>query len=100
VKSRTSTEPFVPPGWDYNPASWGERLPLVGLALLGFLIAGYLALYQWGVFPSVWEPFFGDGSKSVLHSWISRMLPIPDAALGAIGYLLDAVTGVAGGRGR
>jgi hypothetical protein len=29
----------TPPGWSYNPSSWSERLPLVGLALVGFAIA-------------------------------------------------------------
>lgn len=93
-------ESDAPPGWSYNPSTWGQRLPIVGLALVGFLIAGYLALYQWGIFSGVWEPFFGDGSRVILNSSISRILPIPDAALGALGYLADAVTGVIGRRGR
>jgi uncharacterized membrane protein len=73
---------------------------LVGLALLGLGIATYLALYQLGVLSEVWEPFFGDGSRTVLHSVISRMLPIPDSALGAMAYLADAIAGVIGGRAR
>lgn len=89
-----------PPGWSYNPSAWKERLPLVGAALVGFVIAGYLALYQFDVFSTVWEPFFGGGSRTVLNSRISRLLPIPDAALGALGYLLDAVSGAVGGRRR
>lgn len=89
-----------PPGWDYNPSTWRQRLPIVGLALVGFAIATYLALYQWRVIPSVWEPFFGDGSRVILNSGVSHLLPIPDAALGAFGYLVDAVTGVIGGRER
>jgi integral membrane sensor domain MASE1 len=48
----------------------------------------------------LWEPFFGSGSKRILTSSVSRILPIPDAALGAAGYLVDAVTGVIGGRAR
>jgi uncharacterized membrane protein len=92
--------PEVPPGWSYNPSSWSERLPLIGLALLGTLIAGYLALYQTGVIQSVWDPFFGQGTKTILKSSVSRILPIPDAALGAIGYVLDAVSGAVGGRQR
>jgi hypothetical protein len=63
-------------------------------------VACYLALYQWGVFSDVWEPFFGDGSKAILHSRVSTLLPIPDAALGALGYLLDLVTGLIGGTSR
>jgi hypothetical protein len=89
-----------PPGWEYNPSTWGQRLPLVGMAALGFVIAGYLALYQLGVINVVWEPFFGDGSQRVLNSSISRVLPIPDAAVGALGYLADAVSGGIGGRQR
>jgi len=87
----------IPPGWDYNPSTWKERLPIVAIALGGFGIALYLALYQGGLLPDVWEPFFGEGSRVVLNSSISRILPIPDAALGGLGYLLDAVTGIIGG---
>ena len=90
----------VPPGWSYNPSSWPQRLPIVGLALVGTAVAVYLTLYQVRVLPGVWEPFFGDGSWVILNSRISRVLPVPDAALGAFGYLVDAVTGVIGGRGR
>jgi uncharacterized membrane protein len=95
-----SAEAHVPPGWSYNPSSWPERLPIIALALVGFGIATYLALYQFGVTSSPWEPFFGSGSRRILTSGISRMLPIPDATLGALGYLLDAVSGAIGGTER
>jgi uncharacterized membrane protein len=95
-----SAEAQVPPGWSYNPSSWSERLPIVALAVVGFGIATYLALYQVGLITSVWEPFFGSGSRTILTSGISRILPIPDAALGALGYLVDAVSGVIGGTAR
>ena len=94
------TDQHVPPGWTYNPSSWSQRLPIVGLALIGFGIATHLTLYQLGIFPSVWEPFFGAGSQVILNSSVSRILPIPDAALGALGYLADAVTGAIGSRRR
>lgn len=97
---RNRARPPVPPGWDSNPSSWGERLPIVALALVGFAIATYLSLYQLDVLDSVWEPFFGDGSETILNSRTSEVLPVPDAALGAFGYLLDAVTGAIGGRAR
>lgn len=91
---------YAPPGWSYNPSSWSQRLPIVGAAVVGFGVALYLALYQWRVIGTVWEPFFGDGSRRILNSRISHILPIPDAALGALGYLVDAVTGVIGGKER
>lgn len=94
------SEDYSPPGWSYNPSSWKERLPIIALAVIGFGIATYLALYQFRVVDAVWDPFFGDGSETILDSEISRILPIPDAALGAFGYLLDAVTGAIGGRQR
>ncbi len=94
---RTSARPL---GWTKNPSAWRERVPIVMLALVGTVVATYLALYQWRVVDGVWEPFFGDGSRIILNSRVSHILPIPDAALGAIGYLLDAVTGVIGGQSR
>ena len=90
----------IPPGWEYNPATWQQRLPIVGLAVLGAIIATYLALYQYRVFGSVWEPFFGRGSEIILNSKTSRILPISDAALGALGYVADALAGVIGGTRR
>jgi uncharacterized membrane protein len=84
----------APPGWESNPSTWGQRLPIVGAALVGFVIATYLALFQYGVVNTVWEPFFGDGSATVLESKLSRVLPVSDAALGAAGYLADAIAGV------
>jgi uncharacterized membrane protein len=86
----------IPPGWDYNPSAWSQRIPLIVIALIGFLIALYLGLYQVGIFSSVWDPFFSDGSEKVLHSAISKAFPVPDALLGAFGYVLDVVTGIIG----
>ncbi|MBW8241826.1 vitamin K epoxide reductase family protein [Muricauda oceani] len=94
------TTEHIPPGWDYNPATWSQRIPIVVLALIGFGIATYLSLYQLDYIDTVWEPFFGDGSVTILNSKISHVLPIPDAALGAFGYLVDAVAGVIGGTAR
>lgn len=90
----------LPPRWRYNPSTWRQRIPIIVLALVGFGIATYLALYQLEIFSTVWEPFFGQGSATILTSDVSYLLPIPDAALGAAGYLLDAVSGAIGGRGR
>lgn len=90
----------TPQGWDYNPSAWRQRIPIVVLALLGFAIAFYLALFQIGRVRTVWEPFFGAGSERILQSWVSRLLPVSDAALGALAYLADGVTGLVGGRAR
>ena len=99
-RSNGGADSDIPIGWLYNPSSWFERLWLVAIALIGFAVSGYLALYQLGYVSEVWEPFFGTGSADVLHSVLSRVLPIPDAALGAAAYLADGVTGVIGARDR
>lgn len=89
-----------PPPFDYNPSGWRQRLPIVALALVATAISIYLALYQWDVIDSVWDPIFGDQSQKVLDSKASedmrRWIRIPDGALGAIGYLSEAVFGLAG----
>jgi hypothetical protein len=59
-----------------------------------------LTLFQLGVWPAIWEPFFGEGSRLILSGRVSHLLPIPDAALGPPGYLADAVFGLAGGTAR
>jgi uncharacterized membrane protein len=73
---------------------------VIGLALLGAGIAAYLTLYQAGLIRQVWEPFFGNGSEIVLHSWVSRTLPVPDATLGMLAYLVEAVLASLGGTAR
>ena len=94
----------TPPGWDENPSAWKQRIPIIVLALLGVGVAGWLALYQQEVTDTVWEPFFPGGTKEIVReSGFSKSFerfPIGDAALGAIGYLLDAVTGAIGGTKR
>lgn len=88
------------PPFNRNPSAWSQRLPIVALALVASAISVYLALYQWRVIGSVWDPIFGDGSEKVLDSHASeqmrRWILIPDAALGAIGYFSEAVFGLAG----
>ena len=70
------------------------------LAALGTAIAGYLAAFQLHLIPSVWDPLFGDGSRQVLTSPLSRALPIPDGLLGAAGYLLEGSLAAMGGPDR
>lgn len=98
VPSRILDEPAPP--WDYNPSSWSNRLPICALAFVAFLIAGYMALYQWRVIDTAWDPIFGDQTNTVLDSGPSeqmrRWVGIPDAAFGAFAYLGDFVFGLAG----
>lgn len=90
----------IPPGWTYNPSAKSHRNPIVAAALAGFLIAGYMAAFQFEWIDSVWDPFFGGDTEEVLTSDISHALPIPDAALGALAYLADVIAGSIGGRRR
>lgn len=94
----------VPPGWSVNPSVWSQRLPIVALAVVGGVAATWLALFQQGVIDSAWEPFFGEGTRRIVsESGFSRFFeewPIRDAGIGAIGYLVDAVTGMIGGTSR
>ena len=88
------------PPWDYNPSSWSQRIPLCILAFLATALASYMAMYQWRLVDDVWDPVFGEQTRKVLDSEVSEKmrswLRIPDAALGAIGYLSEAVLGLAG----
>ena len=88
------------PPWDYNPSSWRQRIPIAALAFVAFLISGYMALYQWRIIDTAWDPLFGDQTMKVLDSDVSEKMKgwfgIPDAALGAVAYLGDVVFGLAG----
>ena len=90
----------IPSAWDYNPSTWGERIPLVIIGFVGFCVAMYLSLYQMKIIDTVWDPFFGNGTEKILTSGVSQSFPIPDALLGAFGYGLDVVTGLIGGTER
>lgn len=90
----------VPPGWSYNPSSWLQRAPIILLALVGFLSSRYMAAYQLGHINSVWDPFFGDGTRRVLESDVSKMFPISDAGLGALSYVLEMLMGFMGDKAR
>jgi nucleoside-diphosphate-sugar epimerase len=101
------TGPFVPPGWSYNPSNWTQRLPIIGLALIGLYVSRYLAAYQLGHIPDVWDPFFAgspldpqNGTEEIITSSVSRAWPVSDAALGGYTYLLEILTGIVGSRMR
>lgn len=93
----------VPP-WDYNPSAWSQRIPICALAMVGFVISAWMGLYQWRLVDSVWDPIWGDQTMRVLDSNVShrmqRWFGVPDASLGAVAYLGDAVFGLAGSTSR
>lgn len=92
--------PDTPPGWSYNPSDWVQRGPIIAMAFVGFFLSRYLAAYQLGHIPYPWDPFFGDGTRRVLDSEISKAWPISDAGLGAVSYMIEALSGFMGGRNR
>jgi len=95
-----SDDTDTPAGWTYSPSTWAQRLPIVALALAGFLLSRYLTAFQLGHIPAAWDPAFGDGTETVITSWASKAWPIPDAGLGAATYLLEVLSGALGDRRR
>jgi nucleoside-diphosphate-sugar epimerase len=101
-----TTGPELPPGWEYNPSSWTQRLPVIALALVGLFVSRYLAAYQLGHIDTVWDPFFAggpspkNGTEEIITSSVSEAWPVSDAGVGALTYLLEIITGVIGSRRR
>ncbi|MGH6886603.1 MAG: vitamin K epoxide reductase family protein, partial [Geminicoccales bacterium] len=98
-------EADVPPGWTYSPSTYLQRLPIIALGLVGFLIARQLSAYQMGHVDGVWEPFFGgggdlNGTETIITSDVSKAWPIPDGGLGAVSYMFEVLMGVMGDRRR
>jgi nucleoside-diphosphate-sugar epimerase len=101
------TGPLVPPDWSYNPSGWTQRLPIILLALIGLYVSRYLAAYQLGHIPDIWDPFFTgspldpqNGTEEIITSSVSRAWPVSDAAVGGYTYLLEILTGIVGSRMR
>lgn len=90
----------IPEPWEYNPSKWSQRLRIIAVATIAFLIATYMGLYQWGLIRSVWDPVFGRQSMDVLDSDVSHKITswflIPDSILGALAYLGDIIFALAG----
>ncbi|HWU22711.1 MAG TPA: vitamin K epoxide reductase family protein [Nocardioides sp.] len=82
----------------------GRRTLAAVLALAGTGVAGYLAAVQMDAIGHAWDPVFGDGTDTVINSSVANLLPFPDALLGMLGYLVEAVlvlyAGTAPGRSR
>lgn len=92
--------PDTPPGWSYNPSSWPQRWIMIALGLAGWLVSRYLAAFQFGYIPDVADPFFGEGSRKVLTSDMSKSLFISDAGLGAFAYTFEFLMGWMGSQAR
>jgi len=97
------TGPDIPQGWSYSPSGWSQRLPIIILAVFGFMVSRYLCAYQLGHIDGIWEPFFAgalpdakNGTEEIITSSVSRAWPVPDAGLGALTYALEILTGVMG----
>lgn len=105
---RVRDKPAVYP-FSYNPSAWSQRIPIAILALLGFMTAVILGLYQWKLIDGIWDPFFSgpgglNGSEYVVTSDTSKRMEswfhLPDAIFGAVAYLGDALFGIAGSQRR
>lgn len=92
--------PEVPPGWTYNPSTWVQRAPIIALGLVGYFLARPMAGFQLGHVHSIWEPFFGEGTRRVLTSDVSKAWPVSDAGLGAMTYLIEVLSTFMGDRRR
>jgi len=97
--------PDIPPGWNYSPSNWSERVPIIALAVIGLIVSRYMAAYQLGHADGVWEPFFDvpgekNGTEEIITSKVSEAWPVSDAGLGALVYLLEIITGLIGSRQR
>lgn len=84
----------------HNPSAWSQRIPIAVLAFVAAGICMHMALFQWELIDSVWDPVFGEQSARVLKSDVAHdmylWIGIHDAALGALAYLGDAILGLAG----
>jgi len=56
----------------------------VFLAMIGFFLSRYMAAFQLGHISYPWDPFFGESTRRVLTSDISKAFPVSDAGLGAL----------------
>ncbi len=89
-----------PPGWSFNPSSWKPRLCTMFLALVCWFLSRYLAAFQLGYIPQVWDPFFHGETEKVLTSSVAQFFPVSDAGLGAFGYSMEFFLGWIGNHRR
>ena len=90
----------IPLGWSFNPSRFSHRVPVIFFAVTCWFLARYLDGFELGYYRTPWDPFFKNGTMTVLSSKISRSFPIPDAGLGALAYSLEAILCWQGGEAR
>ena len=95
----------VPVGWTYSPSTYLQRLPIIAMGAIGFLISTHLTAYQMGYINGTWEPFFSgegelNGTETIITSDVSKAWPVADAGLGGVAYMFEVLMGVMGGRQR
>ncbi len=96
----------LPPGWNYSPSTYLQRLPIIALGAFGLLVSRHLAAYQLGHVDTAWEPLFSglgsglNGTEAIITSDVSKAWPVADGGLGATVYMFEVLMGVMGGRSR
>jgi hypothetical protein len=85
----------IPPGWSHNPTSFRRRLLLAVLSFTGLLIAIYLVLYQFRLYPQ----------SAIVGPWdspkvLDATFPVPDAFAGVLAYGAELLLLALGGRDR
>lgn len=98
-------ETDVPPGWTYSPSTYVQRMPIIALGAIGFVLSRILTAYQLGHIDAVWEPFFGsssalNGTEYIITSDVSKAWPVADGGIGAMNYMFEVLMGAMGGRAR
>jgi len=93
----------IPPGWTYCPSTYVQRLPIIALGVVGFVLSRILSAYQLGHVDAVWEPFFSspsalNGTEYIITSDVSKAWPVADGGLGAMSYMFEILMGVMGSR--
>lgn len=82
----------IPPGWTYCPSTYVQRLPIIALGVVGFILSRILSAYQLGHIDGVWEPFFSspvamNGTEYIITSDVSKAWRIADGGLGTMSYM-------------
>ncbi|HEX7028198.1 MAG TPA: vitamin K epoxide reductase family protein, partial [Gammaproteobacteria bacterium] len=90
----------IPPGWDYCPSTGIQRFPISAMGFAGLLVSRYLAAYQLGHLDNAWDPFFGEGTVTVITSETSKAWPVADAGVGAVAYMMEVLMAVMGSKRR